>query len=391
MKSISTVVFLLLLTVFPSYTVAQKYDAFHPGAEQWLDTEGEHIQAHGGGILLHEGVYYWYGEQRGFGEMGVRCYSSTDLYNWQPHGVVLGWSDAPGTDLTRRCTVERPKVIYNEKTGKFVMWFHLELEGIGYWAARTGVAVADSPTGPFEYLRSFRPHVGKIPVNAPIENIHERKRWDEIIKNAEGDRERRIAGEIFMRDLGVGQMARDMTVFKDDDGTAYHIASSEENLTLHIAKLTDDYLNFSGEFARVQPDGRNEAPAVFKYEGKYYMIASGLTGWAPNRARSFVADSMLGPWEPLGNPCVGGANTYNDLGPDKTFGGQSTYVLPAPGYEGQGKFIAMFDIWQPGDLKKSRYMWLPLVIQDGKPVIEWAKQWKVSDFGTPDNQRGAER
>ena len=43
-------------------------------------------------------------------------------------------------------------------------------------------------------------------------------------------------GMFVKRDLeGDGQMSRDMTLFVDDDGTAYHIYSSEENLTLHIA------------------------------------------------------------------------------------------------------------------------------------------------------------
>ena len=32
--------------------------------------------------------------------------------------------------------MERPKVIYNKQTGKFVMWFHLELKGRGYGPAR---------------------------------------------------------------------------------------------------------------------------------------------------------------------------------------------------------------------------------------------------------------
>ncbi len=362
---------------------AETYNAFHPGAEEWLDTDGEHIQAHGGGILLHEGVYYWYGEQRGRGiPAGVRCYSSTDLYNWEPHGVMLEAIGGEGTDLQPGCIMERPKVVYNAKTGKFVMWFHLELSGIGYWAARTGVASADSPTGPWTYHRSFRPHAGLLPVNAPVQNVRQRDRWRERVENAGDNWERRVAaGQKFLEDLGVGQMARDMTVYVDDDGTAYHVHSSEENRTLHVARLTEDYLNFSGEFARVLPGGRNEAPAIFKHDGKYFMIASGLTGWAPNTARAHTADSMYGPWEHLGNPCEGGPNPHLDLGPDKTFGGQSTHVLPAPGYEGQGKFIAMFDIWQPNQgLETSRYVWLPVTFEDGKPVVRWVDRWDLSIF-----------
>ena len=53
--------------------------------------------------------------------------------------------------------MERPKVIYNKQTGKFVMWFHLELKGRGYGPARAAVAVSDSPTGPYCFIRSGVP------------------------------------------------------------------------------------------------------------------------------------------------------------------------------------------------------------------------------------------
>lgn len=65
--------------------------------------------------------------------------------------------------------MERPKVIYNERTGKLVMWFHLELKGKGYAAARTGVAVSDKVAGPYKYLRSYRPNEGSWPINCSEE------------------------------------------------------------------------------------------------------------------------------------------------------------------------------------------------------------------------------
>ena len=71
-------------------------------------------------------------------------------------------------------------------------------------------------------------------------------------------------GLILKRDFEGGQMARDMTVYVDDDGKAYHIFASEENLTLHIAELSDDYLSHTGKYVRVAPAGQNEAPAIFK-------------------------------------------------------------------------------------------------------------------------------
>ena len=380
----------MIAALLLSFALAgQELAQFEPGAAIWADTEGEHIQAHGGGVTEHEGVYYWYGEQRGRGvPAGVRCYSSTDLYNWRPHGVVLEATGGEGSDLQPGCIIERPKVVYNADTEQFVLWFHLELAGIGYRAARTGVATSDSPTGPFEYQRSFRPHPGLLPSNAPINDVRQRRGWQDIVEAAPDDWEAKVAaGQKFLEDLGVGQMARDMTVFVDDTttpATAYHVYSSEENRTLHVARLTGDYTNFSGDFARVLPGGRNEAPAVWTHDGRYHLLASGLTGWAPNAAKTFVADAMDGEWESTGNPMRGGPNPHNGIGPDRTFGGQSTFVLPAPGHDGEGKFIAMFDVWQPDEgLETSRYIWLPLFMVNGRPVIEWHDTWDLSIFDGP--------
>ena len=96
-----------------------------------------------------------------------------------------------------------------------------------------------------------------------------------------------------------------MNLFVDDDGKAYHIYASEENSTLHISELTDDYTACSGNYARFFVGRFMEAPAMFKKDGKYYLIMSGCTGWAPNPGRSAVASSIWGPWKELANPFVG--------------------------------------------------------------------------------------
>lgn len=135
----------------------------------WRDIEGNVINAHGGGILFHQGIYYWFGEHRpesGFvTEKGVNCYSSVDLCKWKPEGIVLAVSGEEGADIEQGCIMERPKVIYNEKTGKFVMWFHLEKKGKGYSSACAAVAVSDSPTGPYRFIRSGRVNPGIYPLN----------------------------------------------------------------------------------------------------------------------------------------------------------------------------------------------------------------------------------
>src|SRR4051812_9881874 len=99
--------------------------AFVPG-EVWRDTEGNPIDAHGGGVLRFARVYYWYGENRGGDDLGaVACYSSTNLLAWKRAGVVLPRASLPLIN-GRRTFLERPKVIYNPRTKKFVMWMHLE-------------------------------------------------------------------------------------------------------------------------------------------------------------------------------------------------------------------------------------------------------------------------
>lgn len=107
---------------------------------------------------------------------------------------------------------------------------------------------------------------------------------------------------IFRRDYAGGQMARDMNLFVDEDGKAYHLYASEDNGVLHISELTEDYLRPAGRYIRVFPKRFNEAPAMFKSKGRYFLISSGCTGWAPNAARLAVADSIRGPWKELGNP-----------------------------------------------------------------------------------------
>jgi len=339
----------------------------------WPDTEGTHINAHGGGVLLHEGVYYWFGEHKSERSsnafVGINCYSSTDLTNWTRKGVALPVSEERGHDLQRGCVMERPKVIYNAITRKFVMYFHLELRGQGYNAARYGVAVSDKPEGPYTYLYSSRSCAGQLPLEFGqrernmLDSLHLSDyqewwtpRWMRAVRQ----------GLFIKRDLTSGQMSRDMTLFVDTDGRAYHIFSSEDNLTLHIAELTDDYLYHSGRYTRLAPAGHNEAPAVFRHGNTYWMITSGCTGWDPNEARMFSAPSIWGPWTQHPNPCRGPKA-------ELTFGGQSTFVLTLP----DGRHIFMADIWRPRHPIDARYVWLPITFEDGLPVVQWQDEWEL--------------
>ena len=309
-----------------------------PGSE-WYDTGGKLIQAHGGGFMFDRGRYYWYGENKdtttSFPRLrteviGISCYSSTDLMNWENHGVVLpAISEDTGHAMHPGKVAERPKVVYNEATGKYVMWLHID--NSIYTKAHVGVALADEPSGPFKFIESFRP---------------------------------------------LDFQSRDMTVFKDDDGKAYLIYGSGWHDKIVIAEMSDDYLSLNGNYTTHlhtpgPPHGR-EAPAMFKRKGKYYLITSGTTGWFTNPARYDVAPDINGPYTNMGNPCVG---PYAD----QTFIAQSTYALKVLGKE--DAYVFMADRWIPTDLKNSRYIWLPIEFTSGDSLeIAWLNRWNPKQY-----------
>lgn len=312
--------------------------SFRPG-QPWLDTDGKPIQAHGGCMLFDNGTYYWFGENKdgenyldeskGFlhrvDVIGVSCYSSTDLLNWKNEGVVLrAEPNNPQSDLHPSKVLERPKVIRNPKTGKYVLFAHVDTADYEY--ARIGIAISDKPTGPYIYLGSLRPN---------------------------------------------GNDSRDMTVFQDDDGSAFLFFSSEWNKTLHIIQLDNEYLRPTQNESRAFIGQSREAPAVFKHGGKYYIISSGCTGWDPNQAELAAADSPFGPWTVLGNPCIG-------PNADITFHAQSAYVFPLAG--NSNALIAMFDRWNKDNLRDSRYVWLPVRFENDQVKIRWQEPWDLTAF-----------
>ena len=357
-----------------------------------LDIDGQHVNAHGGCIIAYQGQWLWYGEARplhGFTSEGVSLYTAPcgqtsqadtlvggamplDL-RWKNCGLVLSVVDDEGSPIERGCIIERPKVIYNERTQQFVMLFHSELKGRGYEAAQTGFATSATPYGPFRLHHVQRPNANRWPADFSADDIQRAlallpddypKWWTPEWRKAVQD------GLLLVRDFQVGQMSRDMTVFIDDDGTAWHIYSSEENLTLHAAELTPDYLGYTGRYYRIAPGGQNEAPCLFKHEDTYWLLCSGCTGWDPNEARLFSAKRISGPWTQYSSPMRG-------LGAKKTFGGQGTWIWqqpasPSPSTSASPSTVLYFmaDVWMPRSLALSRHLCLPIVFEDDMPVIQ---------------------
>jgi len=320
-----------------------------PNGKLWTDTDGKDMQAHGGHMLFADGMYYLYGENR-LDNAYVSCYRSRDLVNWEFRGNVLTADSKTEAIRTRtelrlkrgdggKVNIERPKVLYCEKTGKYMMWAHYE-NGVNYRDARICIASCDTPDGDFTYHGSFNPY---------------------------------------------GNMSRDCTLFKDDDGAVYWLCASRDNADLHIYLLSDDMLNvrkhvntlFQGEF--------REAPAMFKKDGRYYLLSSYCTGWAPNQGKWAVGDTIDGLFSEL-----------EDFGDETTFGSQPTFVWPVD-VHGRTEFVYVGDRWNyhyyadgeehlspPEHMKayycKSSFVILPIRFDGERPYIEYAEAFDTDAF-----------
>lgn len=288
---------LCMFALMSAAMVAQEKEYIVNGAE-WLDTRGNVINAHGGGMLKVGEYYYWIGENRRDGVF-VSCYRSKDLMNWEFRGNLLTRDSHAELD---KANIERPKVVYNQKTGKYVMWMHYEYGG-NYDKARAAVAWSDDIEKPFTYVKSFR----------PFDN-----------------------------------MSRDCTLYRDSDGTAYFLSAARENYDLILYKLTDDYLDVKEQLLTLWPGGHREAPAIVKRGKYYFLMTSGCTGWAPNQGKYAYAKSLTGPWSELKN-----------IGDNVTFDTQSTFIVPVEGKK-QTSYLYIGDRWDGRRYFNSKYIFFPL-------------------------------
>lgn len=346
-----------------------KYDSFRPG-QVWLDTEGKRIQAHGGSVMYIDGIYYWYGENKektdgenGIWHWGVRCYASRDLYNWEDKGIIIPPEpDNPESSLHPSACMDRPHIIYNKKTGKYVCWLKIMKKN---QEQTETVLTADHILGPYTKVR---------------ENLHP-----------------------------LGMSAGDFDLAVADDGKGYYYFERVHS-ELICADLTDDYTDVTGyystHFPRIAPPYVREAPAHFIRNGKHYLLTSGTTGYLPNPSEAAVADTWHGPFIVLGN--LHPSDTTNT-----SYHSQISSVFKVHGKE--DLYIACADRWLPQAMDKeyevykemfeslfhdggksfdfsrmgelvventsiADYVWLPLRFEDNRVVIEWKDEWRLEDY-----------
>lgn len=110
---------------------------------------------------------------------------------------------------------------------------------------------------------------------------------------------------------------------------------------------------------------------MMKCGGRYWLFSSDCTGWTPNTARLSSSLSIWGPWEELGNPCLGtGAAIAN------CFESQPTFILRVQGRD--DAFIFMADRWRPKNAIDGRHVWLPIGFRHGVPILEWRDAWDLT-------------
>lgn len=354
----------------------QPYSSIRPG-QVWLDTDGKRIQAHGGSILAVDGTYYWYGENKersrpgsGIWHWGVRCYSSTDLYNWVDRGLIIPPEpDDPDSPLHPARMVDRPHIIHNRQTGQFVCWIKVMGDGVQestILVQESTVLVADSILGPYRIVRTG------------------------------------------LRPLGMNAGDFDLVV-DPADGKAYYYFERVHS-ELICADLTPDCTDVTGyystHFPRPYPPLVREGWAYFRRGPGHYLFSSGTSWYFPNQSEVARADTYHGPWTLLGNPHPGDASFTS-------YGSQITSVFKHP--DRADLYIALADRWVPNvpaetsrqifleleraargdpaaptrdlhcmmsmvDTSIAEYVWLPIRFDGETPLLDWHNEWRIEDF-----------
>ena len=284
----------------------------------WKDTEGNSVQAHGAGFLLVGDTWYMIGENRiASWNPDVNMYSSKDLQTWKFERTIIK-NGVTHPDLGSGRFIERPKLMYNARTGKYVVWCHWEQSNYG--ASEAAVFECDSVNGSYRYVWSGRP---------------------------------------------LDVKSRDCNVFVDDDGTAYFISTTSENTNLGLFRLSDDYTEAVAHTV-LQPGQRREAPAIVKVDGRYYMLSSACSGWDPNQCKLTTSESLTEGWTSL-----------QGLGNGIAYDTQAASILTIKGTKAT-TYLYVGDRWQDPDLPQSKTIIFPISFGNGECQFTYHQQFDIN-------------
>ncbi|KFY17651.1 hypothetical protein V492_00502 [Pseudogymnoascus sp. VKM F-4246] len=289
-----------------------------PGG-RWHDTDGNLINAHAGGVTVDkDGKFWWFGEYKPEDQVeggGVSVYSSDDLATWTHHGLAL----QPIPDhpfISPENIIQRPKVVYSEELDKYEMWWHAD--NSTYGLLLQGLATSDTIGGPYSFVDATAP---------------------------------------------LGNWSQDFGIFTDyKDGRSYSLYSNgdrKEGRDVYIARFNETLTGLEEVVHRFDKFDL-EAPTIIQTDNSYYALMSHKTGYRPNNVVAFRADSLSGPWsQPF---TVAPLNT-------RTYNSQSGFSLKIKGKKAT-TYLYLGDQWDSNSLWESRYIWLPMDINDKKKTLE---------------------
>ena len=341
----------------------------NPG-QIWLDTNGNRIQAHGGSIFYEDGYYYWYGEDKSHtrkkGKIwtwGIRCYRSEDLMNWEDLGhIIKPEPEKPDSIFHPNRRMDRPHIIKNKKTGKYVLWLKFNDK------AHFSILTSNNLLGPYCLQKAF-----------------------------------------FQPD---GRKVGDFDLVVDAETDAGYLYVELDHKEVLVYKLSEDYLDVTNEstviYSGLNPPFSREGVTYFAHDGKHYLLTSGMIGYVPNPSEVAVADDYMGPFTVLGDPHVDDTSSAS-------FNSQASCAFRVEGTE---QIVVMADRWVPDyvmtkerydgfvraigsrynkSLKPSlkdmvtmlsspmmgsantsiaTYVWLPVEWEGEIPRIFWKEEWK---------------
>lgn len=296
------------------------------------DVTGEIVDAHDGCLQIIEGQFYLYGTAYGSSDgysvtNRYRVYRSPDLMRWTFAGELL--TNQPAGIYFR------PYVVFNPHTRKYVLWYNWYSDR-KKWDGRAGVAVSDTPGGPFTIVN---PDV-KLP-----------------------------GSEFFIGDS---------SLFVDDDGTGYFIyIIMGKGYWVCVERLTPDYLGVTGATSEVLATGC-EAPVLFRRGNLYYVLTDAVCPACPQGSGAQVLSSTgpLGPYRVRSN-----INRQSGNGAP-ILPAQQTWVARIPTPDGP-VFMWMGDRWQsaPDGIKGHDFQfWVPLEFgPDGELLsLKDSARWQIS-------------
>lgn len=355
--------------------MSEIYNCIRPG-ETWLDTNGKRIQAHGGSMICVDGVFYWYGENKektfeitenSIWHWGIKCYSSTDMYNWKDEGIICKPTPKKDGVMNPIQCAERPHIIYNENTKKYVMWIKYMNRTVKE-NQKYCIATAENILGPYVFVNEVHPF---------------------------------------------GMNGGDFDIAKDSSNGKAYIYFERVHSELICAELNEDYTDVTGVYSMHFPlpgcPYVREAPAFFERNGNKYLLTSGTTGYFPNPTKTAIAKNFHGPWSDLGKTHLGDVR-------ELSFCSQISCVFKHP--DKKDLYIAMADRWLTDlgenitfsdikplaisysddsedvvEAKKQKikslskrnmsladYVWLPIVFKNDIPYIEWKDKWRIEEY-----------